>query len=338
MARFDSRTIQDQKRRKQALKALMEKPETFFSLGEPYGYGEEEINIAWAAFHDQPWSRVVEKAEYAERQKVRLTPEGKHANILVQRGLAWKSQDTLLYARRATWLVVHAPLDALEIVLIHQGHGWQPSIPLEALVCLKLSIPDATKVGNASGSEEFKFRRDIQKRRGLAEVLQGHKDPEISGQARLQIQACDNLLNGFDAAIDRTSYLAGARNALNVGNSGRWVRILADAEMLHDNRMAYIFPHHHKPDKDGVRSEIEDAFWAVYFRTRKFPHKSEILDELKPHTPVESKDDGYVHLKSARLSHKQIDRRLEGIRKRLKYLWQTGPETTRGRPRKNPKL
>jgi hypothetical protein len=334
MKKFDKQSKQRRKSRDQVLKDLTKNPETFFTLGEPYGYGGEEINIAWSAFRDQPWGNLVSLAEKAEREKLILTPQGKHADILVQRGLAWKFHDTLLFARSRTWLEKQAPSNAVEMVLIHRGHGWQPSLHLEALACIKLGIPDATKAGNASGNEADKMRLNIKKRWALAAALQAHSDAEISSQAHFQMQACEDLLKGFEAATDGSSFLAGVRSALNVGDSGRWVRILADAEMLHDNRTAYVFPHNAKPDREGVRKEIEDAVLAVYTRTQKFPHKDEILEELKPSLPEEGKDDGHIHLCSGDLTHKQFDKRLEGIRKRIGSPWQKGPERPRGRPRK----
>lgn len=334
MKKFDKQSKQRRKSRDQVLKELTKNPETFFTLGEPYGYGEEEINIAWSAFRDQPWGSLVSLAEKAEREKLRLTPQGKHADILVQRGLAWKFHDTLLFALSRTWLGKQAPSNAVEMVLIHHGHGWQPSLHLEALACLKLGIPDATKAVNVSGNEADNLRLNIKKRWALAAALQAHSDAEISSQAHFQMQACEDLLKGFDAATEGSSFLAGVRSALNVGDSGRWVRILADAEMLHDNRKAYVFPHNSKTDRDGVRTEIEAAVLAVYTRTQKFPHKEEILEELKPSLPEEGKDDGHIHLCSGDLTHEQFDDRLRHIRKRLKHLWQKGPETPRGRPRK----
>jgi hypothetical protein len=314
MAEFDRKTIPHHKRRKQTLKTLAEKPETFFSLGEPYGYGEEEINIAWGAFHDQPWSRLVDWAENAEREKLRVTPEGKHADILVQRGIAWRSHDSLLYARRGTWLAKQAPRQALDMVLVHRGHGWQPSIHLEALASRKLDIPDATMAGNTSGSEEAKLRLEIKKRRALAEVLQAHADIEVSSQARCQMQACEDLLKGFDTAINRASFVAGVRSSLNVGDSGRWVRIFADAEMLKDNRMAYVFRKKVKLD-NWVQEEVGKAHDAVFQQTGKRPSKAEVerrlLDSKKA---VRCNKTGALVIKRHSLFKPELNKMLERIR------------------------
>lgn len=314
MENFDKQAEQRSKPREQVLQDLREKPETFFNLGEPYGYGEEEINIAWSAFHDHPWSELVEWAEKAEREKLSLTPEGKHAGILVQRGVAWKYRDALIYARGKTWLAKQAPPDAVVMVLIHHGHGWQPSLPLEALACLKLGIPDATKAGNASGNEVDKFRLDIKKRWALAEVLQAHEDAEISSQARFQMQACDNLLKGFDAATDGTSFLAGVRSALNVGDSGRWVRILADAEMLHDNRMAYTFRIKALRDK-CVEEEVKTAHDEVFQRTGTRPSKAEVERRLiDSNKAVRCNMTGALVINQYSLFKPELNKMLERIR------------------------
>jgi hypothetical protein len=334
MKKFDKQSKQRRKSRDQVLKDLTKNPETFFTLGEPYGYGEEEINIAWSAFRDQPWGSLVSLAEKAEREKLRLTPQEKHADILVQRGLAWKFHDTLLFARSRTWLGKQAPSNAVEMVLIHHGHGWQPSLHLEALACIKLGIPDATNAGNTSGNEADNLRLNIKKRWALAAALQTHSDAEISSQAHFQMHACEDLLKGFDAATQGSSFLAGVRSALNVGDSGRWVRILADAEMLHDNQMVYVF-RGRLSRNECAKEDFETAHNAVFQLTGKRPSKTEVEHYLiESKVAVRCNKTGGLLINGHLLFKSDVNKMLEKIRTKMEKSHQgVFKRRSKGRPK-----